>query len=106
MLVEKVMAMKEYMEGETILEFGDAIDMIVCGIQFKKDDKIVTYLSGGLNTAVDYLMMCKQDRECLWEVKTVPGEQVVSQHHHILVHMNVRGAVKAQRKKFQLRRKV
>ena len=31
------------MEGETILEFGDAMDMIVCGMQFKKDDnKIVT----------------------------------------------------------------
>ena len=31
------------MEGKTILEFGDAMDMIVCGMQFKKDDnKIVT----------------------------------------------------------------
>ena len=45
MLVEEVMGMKEYMEGEMILEFGDAMDMIVCGMQFKKDDnKIVTFV--------------------------------------------------------------
>ena len=54
------------MEGETILEFGDAMDMIVCETQFKKDDnKIVTYSLGESNTTVDYLMICKQDRKCL-----------------------------------------
>ena len=95
------------MEGETILEFGDAMDMIVCGTQFKKDDnKIVTYSSGGSNTTVDYLMIRKQDRKCLWDAKAIPGEEAVSQHHLILADMKVRGAVKAQRKKFQPRRKV
>ena len=98
--------MKEYMEGETVLKFGDAMDMIVCGMQFKKDDNIVTYLLGGLNTTVDCLMIHKQDRECLWDAKAIPGEEAVSQHHLILADMKVRGAVKAQRKKFQPRRKV
>ena len=69
------------MEGETILEFGDAMDMIVCGMQFKKDDKIVTYLLGRLNTTVDYLMIHKEDRKCLWDAKSIPGEEAVSQHH-------------------------
>ena len=54
------------MEGETILEFGDAMDIIVCGMQFKEDDnKIVTCSSGGSNTTVDYLMIRKQVRKCL-----------------------------------------
>ena len=85
------MGMKEHMEDETILEFGDAMDMIVCGMQFKKDDNIVTYLLGGLNTTVDCLMIHKQDRECLWDAKAIPGEEAVSQHHLILADMKVRG---------------
>ena len=40
-------------EGERILEFGVALDMKVCGTQFKKDDsQLITYSSGGLNTAM------------------------------------------------------
>ena len=120
-LKKKVMGMKEYMEGSAMvleiwrvkrfLDFGDAMDMTVCGTQFKKDDNKIkysttTYSLGGSNTMVDYLMICKQDRKCLWDVKAIPGEEAVSQHHLILADMNVRDAVKAQRKKFQPRRKV
>ena len=95
------------MEGETILEFGDGMDMIVCGTQFEKDDnKIVKYLSRGSYTTVDYLMICKQDRKCLCDVKAIPGEEAASQHHLILPNMKVRGAVKAQGKKFKPRKKV
>ena len=95
------------MDGETILESGDAMDMIVCGTQFKKNDnKIVTYSPGGLNTMVDYLMIHKHDRKCLWEKKAIPGEEALSQHHLIRADMKARGAVKAQRKKFLPRRKV
>ena len=34
-------------EGETILEFGDAVRMVVCNTFFKKEDsKLITYQSG------------------------------------------------------------
>ena len=52
------------------------------------------------------LMICKQDRKCLWDAKAIPGEAAVSQPHLILTDMKVRGAVKAQRQKFEPRRKV
>ena len=95
------------MEGETILELGDSMDMIVHGTQFKKDEnKIMTYSSGASNTTVDYLIIRKQDRKCLWDEKAIPGEEAVSQNHLILVDTKVRGAVKAQRTKFRPRRKV
>ena len=55
---------------------------------------------------VDYLMTRKQDRKCLWDAKAIPGEEAVSQHHLILADVKVRDTVKAQRKKFQPRRKV
>mgnify|MGYP007071599789 CR=1 FL=1 len=94
-------------EGEKILEFGDAMEMIVCGTQFKKDDnKLITYSSGGSTTTVDYLMTRKRDRKCLQNAKAIPGEEAVSQHHLILVDMKVRGIAKARRKKFCPRRRV
>ena len=51
-------------------------------------------------------MIRKQDRKCLWDAKAIPGEEAVLQHHLMLADMKVWGAVKAQRKKFQPRRKV
>ena len=67
------------MEGETILEFQDTKDVIVCGMQFKKDDnKIVMYSLVRSNTRVDYPMIRKQDRKCICDVKAIPGEETPS----------------------------
>ena len=57
-------------DGQRILEFGDAMEMIICGTQFKKDEsKLVTYRAGrgggGLNTTTDYLMIYKVHRKLL-----------------------------------------
>ena len=57
------------------------MDMIVCETQFKKDDKIVMYLSGRLNTTVHYLMIYKRNRKCLWDAKAIAGEK---QHHNTI----------------------
>ena len=62
-------------EGERILEFCEAMEMIVCGTQFRKAaHKLISYSSGGINTTVDYLMTRKQDRRCLKDAKALPGE--------------------------------
>ena len=55
-------------DGQRILEFGDAMEMIICETQFKKDEsKLVTYTAGGggLNTTTDYLMIYKVHRKLL-----------------------------------------
>ena len=52
-------------EGERILEFGDAVGMVVCNTLFKKEDsKLITYQSGDNRSMIDYLMVRKTDR-CL-----------------------------------------
>ncbi|XP_065319037.1 uncharacterized protein LOC135927029 [Gordionus sp. m RMFG-2023] len=44
------------LEGERILDFSDAMDIIVCNTMFKKEsEKLVTYKSGSTISAVDYL---------------------------------------------------
>ncbi|XP_065318916.1 uncharacterized protein LOC135926911 [Gordionus sp. m RMFG-2023] len=50
------------LEGERILEFSDAMDMIVCNTMFKKEsEKLVTYKSGSTKSAVDYLLLRRCD---------------------------------------------
>ena len=48
-------------EGERILEFGDAVGMVVCNTFFKKEDsKLITYQSGDNISMIDYLMVRKK----------------------------------------------
>ena len=57
-------------EGESILEFGDAVDMVVCNIFFKKEDsKLITYQSRDNRSMIDYLMVRKTDRCLVKDVK-------------------------------------
>ena len=50
-------------EGEMILEFGDAVGMVVCNTFFNKEDsKLNTCQSGDNRSMIDYLMVRKADR--------------------------------------------
>ena len=57
-------------EGVRILEFGDAVGMVVCNTFFKKEEsKLITYQSGDNRSMIDYLMADKI-------VKVVPKPRV------------------------------
>ena len=57
-------------EGERILEFGDAVGMVVCNTFFKKEDsKLITYPSGDNRSMIDYLMVRKTDCCLVKDVK-------------------------------------
>ena len=48
-------------QGERILEFGDAVGMVVCNTFFKKEDSnLITYQSGDNRSMIDYLMVTKK----------------------------------------------
>ena len=92
-------------EGERILEFCEAVGMIVCGTQFRKaDSKLISYSSGGSNTTVDYLMTLKQDRRGLKDAKAFPGEEVMSLHHLMVCDLEVKRSRLVQQEKFRPRR--
>ena len=59
-------------EGERILEFGDAVGMVVCNTFFyKEDSKLITYQSGDNRSMIDYLMVRKTDRCLVKDVKVI-----------------------------------
>src|SRR5260221_7834353 len=73
------------MEEGRILEFGDAMDLVVCNTMFKKEEsKLVTYESGGTRSTIDHLLMRRQDRGMMRNVKVISGEECVSQHVWLL----------------------
>ena len=63
-------------EGERILEFGDAVGMVVCNTFFRKEDsKLITDQSGDNRSMIDYLMVRKTDRCLVKDVKVILSEE-------------------------------
>ena len=59
-------------EGERILEFGDAVGMVVCNTFFKKEDSmLIAYKSGDTRIMIDYLLVRKTDRCIVKDVKVI-----------------------------------
>jgi len=49
---------------EEMLEFADAMDLVIANTWFKKDDqKLVTFESGECRTVVDHIMLRTVDRK-------------------------------------------
>ena len=78
-------------EGERILEFGLALDMVVCNTLFqKRSSRLITFSSGGSNTQIDYIMMKSRDKRFLKDVKVIPSEEVFSQHKLVVCDLSIR----------------
>ena len=63
-------------DGEQILEFCDAMELIVMNTCFKRQkNKLATYASGGTATAIDYLLLRGCDRRHIKNVKFIAGKE-------------------------------
>ena len=60
-------------EGRMLLEFCDEKDLCVANTWFKKKRK-VTYSAGGNETEIDFVLVGKDCRKYLKDVKVIPGE--------------------------------
>ena len=85
-------------EGERIVEFGDALGMVVCNTFFKKEDsKLITYQSGDDRSMIGYLMVRKTDRCLVKDVKVISSEECVPQHRMVIGRLVL--PMKPQKKK-------
>ena len=76
-------------EGERILEFALANDLLVGNTQFtKRDSHLVTYQSGDVMTQVDYVLYPKNFRRSVTNVKVIPGEECASQHRLLVCDLH------------------
>ena len=90
-------------EGERILDFALANNLVVGNTLFiKRESHLVTFSSGGNRTQIDYVLYRKSFRRLVTDVKVIPGEEVVQQH--ALLVCDLRVSVPSPRKqKFVLR---
>jgi hypothetical protein len=83
------------LEGELLLEFAEAAELVVCNTCFVKEEtKLITYASGGRQTVTDYaLVRQRQWQKMVTNVKVIPGESCVPQHRLLVcvLQLNSRG---------------
>ena len=96
-------------EGEMLLEFADAMDLVVANTWFTKaDHQLVTYESGGCRTVVDYILVRKSERGMVTDVTVKPNEPSLPQHKLLMgtLQLDGCGCMKASKEVFVSKCKV
>ena len=92
-------------EGDRILEFGNATDMVVLNTMFeKKDNRLITYQSGEVSTQIDYILISRENRKLVRDVKVISGEEIAPQHRLVIGDLCLESP-RATKKTFVPRRK-
>lgn len=72
-------------EGERLLEFAMANDLVIGNSVFKKRPRhLVTYQSGDVTTQIDYILYRRSFRRHVTNVKVILGEECASQHRLVV----------------------
>src|SRR3989441_10732850 len=94
-------------EGEMLLEFADAMKLVVLNTWFtKSESKKVTYESGGNKTVVDYMLVRRCDLAKVTDINVIGSEECLKQHKLLICKIDLPESVKKRKMKFVGRHKV
>ena len=86
-------------EGERILEYALAFDLLFGNTCFKKrDSHLITYKSGNTATQIDFILFRRTMRKLVTDVKVIPVEEVALQHQLLVCDMRIDLPTKSKRK--------
>lgn len=89
---------KRNTEGERVLDFAVANNMVVNNTFFRKrQSHLITYESGPHSTQISYILSRKEHLKMVKDVKVIPGEECVTQHKLLVGNLNLRPAVAEER---------
>ena len=95
---------KKNAEGRLVLDFCDQKELYVANTWFKKKDKReVTYSSGGNDSEIYFVLVGKEKRKYLRDVKIIPGEL---QHRLVVVGVEEQKLKKSVKKSKRVRWRV
>jgi hypothetical protein len=78
-------------EGEGILNFALAYDLIVANTLFRKRVSYLVTFSSGLHCSqIDFILTRKEDRHACLDCKVIPGECVVPQYKLVVANFRFR----------------
>ena len=70
-----------YQEGEEVLDFAVAFDLMIANTFFRKiESHLVTFSSGQHSSQIDFVLTRRKDKRACLDCKVIPGECVVFQH--------------------------
>ena len=85
-------------EGERILEYALAFDLLLGNTCFKKGDShLTTYRSGNAARQIDFILFCRTMRRLVTDVKVIPGEEIAQQHQLLICDMRINVPPKSKR---------
>jgi len=94
-------------EGEMLLEFADAMQLVILNTWFQKDkSRLVTFESAGNRTVVDYMLVRKCNRTLVTNVKVAQNEECIPQHKLIVCNVVMRESLKKKKAAFVSKCKV
>ena len=86
-------------EGERILEYPLAFDLILGNTCFKKrDNHLITYKSGNIATQIDFILFRRSMGKLVTDVKEIPSEEVALQHQLLVCDIRIDVPPKSKRK--------
>src|SRR5437867_1416742 len=92
-------------EGEMLLEFADAMELVVLNTWFTKNEsKKVTYDSGGNKSVVDYMFVRRCDLAKVSDI--IRSEESVKQQKLLICQIDLQEIVKKRKEMFVGRHKV
>ena len=95
---------KRNVEGRMLLDFCVQKELCVANTWYKKrNERKVTYSSGGNDTEIDFVLVGKEKRKYLRDVKVIPGEL---QHRLVVVDVEERKLKKSVKKSKRVRWRV
>ena len=90
---------KRNTEGERVLEFAFANELVVVNTWFKKKPKhLVTYQSGNADTQIDFILYRRSFRKQVSNVKVILGEEIALQHRLLVGDFRVSIPPQSKRK--------
>ena len=77
-------------EGERILEYALAFNLLLGNTCFKKrDSHLIIYKLGNLARQIDFILFRRTMRKLVTDVKVIPGEEVALQHQLLVCSMRI-----------------
>jgi hypothetical protein len=78
-------------EGEDILDFVVAYNLVIANTFFRKrDSHLVTFSSGHRSSQIDFVLTRREGKQACLDCKVIPGESVVSQHNLVVADFRFR----------------
>jgi len=77
--------------GVSVLDFAMAYELFVVNSYFrKKEDHLVTFKSGSLNTQIDYFLVRAGSRRFCKDFKVIPSEYLRTQHRLLVLDVELK----------------